>query len=244
MLRILISLLLGSVAAMVISGCRAPMPKFDPYAGHGSPRIAPPSTGISGTGDSYFTPGSQPANNVGPGIPFRQAAPTSSSWQPAAGRSSDVIAASHGEVGTGLRNAVSPASFESSASYSLEPNQGNTSSSADSLHSRIERGRLKTTDATSALPPGQFHPPSGAREISELPNPPQSNSAAPLMPIPMNTYNGTPSGLEPIPRTRHSTSMTPSSANNVAARTTSSADDSGWRPKYTPPLTHHGIVQR
>ena len=53
-------------AAVVLGGCRAPAPAFDPFAAYGPHRIAPPATGTIAPGapaDPYYRRGSQPPVN-------------------------------------------------------------------------------------------------------------------------------------------------------------------------------------
>lgn len=47
---------LSGVILLVLSGCRAPMPSFNPLAPLGNTRVPPPATGTIGTGQNYYTP--------------------------------------------------------------------------------------------------------------------------------------------------------------------------------------------
>jgi len=49
--------LLLLLPALLATGCHVPMPKFQPFAGSGSPRVPPPATGSYGKSDSYYNGG-------------------------------------------------------------------------------------------------------------------------------------------------------------------------------------------
>lgn len=114
------------VLALLATGCHAPMPSFQPFAGSGSPRVPPPSTGSYGKPDGYYNgapAGAQSMNNA------RSMKADETSGARGAGAASNVLArqtpsawhTSDQPVGTGttstaaVHSGVQPAAASASA---------------------------------------------------------------------------------------------------------------------------------
>ena len=70
---------LASLVLLLVSGCRAPMPSFNPLAPLGSTRVPPPGTGTIGTNGNYYTPPTRPTTTPAIGTGFRPS-PTTNKW--------------------------------------------------------------------------------------------------------------------------------------------------------------------
>jgi len=68
---------LAGIVILVLSGCRAPMPKFDLLSPYGTSRVPAPGTGTIGTGGTYYTPPANPTTNSPIGTGFRPSPPNS-----------------------------------------------------------------------------------------------------------------------------------------------------------------------
>lgn len=197
--------------ATLMTGCRAPAPTIDPYAAHGSPRIAPPGTGSFG--DSYYPGGqqnqSQPvgATSSAPqdqvSVLADSPAPTQAGWQRVGHSAATTLATDSTAVGTGLRpTALEAGNTTATARASLEANPS-------SLEARIAKGRMQINDATTIRGQNQFQPPTIPASTQPAAARRQPNQ---LSPIPA----GTAPSLLPVPNAGDGAATTP-----------------GWRAKYT-----------
>lgn len=69
---------LAALVLLLASGCRAPMPSFNPLAPLGTTRVPPPGTGAIGAGGSYYTP-PRPSASPAIGTGFRPT-PATNKW--------------------------------------------------------------------------------------------------------------------------------------------------------------------
>lgn len=198
-------------------GCRAPVPPVSDISPYGVTRIEPPHTGSYGTADSYYQP---PATGTKPPVSARgDATPTPTTnhvagakssgnesdlaWRSPTARSAEHdtgapvqrIGATIGGASAGDRAARTVSHDEPVAADDGAYTPGSTLSlipatPAASQRDAIELGGMPVNDATNLREPATFTPQGNVRDISELPEPPESvrtrirTAGAPQFPAP------------------------------------------------------------
>jgi hypothetical protein len=217
---------------LTAAGCHVPMPKFQPFAGAGSPRVPPPATGSYGKADSYYnnTPAAAqstaPAEDAQPAILADSGGwrtpelPIGSGVMPAstasgvgASISRDQLAAPQGNPSS-ARSGSTTSGAQQATFIESQPAR---SSSAPTTTSPLSLNGMKVNDATRRSEPQRFVATGNVIEISQLPRAASVvASAAGASTIGSSTTAGASSTVTSSPTATH----------------TLSAD--GWRSKYVP----------
>ena len=149
------------VLAVLLAGCRTPMPSLNLFAPYGPSRIPPPPTGSYGASSPYYQRPAQPSSAPSAGLGQHSTIP----WRPV-GEAQD--GADDEQAG-----AVRLASGEEPVGTS------SSSKSSSSLRSRF-RG-MPLNDATTPAEPKLLKTPDeDPIEITDLPKPPSTPSPATL----------------------------------------------------------------
>jgi hypothetical protein len=187
--------LLLLLPALLATGCHVPMPKFQPFAGSGSPRVPPPATGSYGKADSYYNGGApagaqsslttEPAGqqHVASGASNIMAQHNSAgTWQPGekpvgTGTLADSTTTSHNQA-TGASPPVARASISRSSLTSPEDQAAGrhspvsfTASDRDSSTTTggLALNGMRINDATRPAEPQRFIPTGQVINITQLP---------------------------------------------------------------------------
>lgn len=222
-------LLLLAAIVLTSAGCHLPMPKFQPFAGAGSPRVPPPATDSYGKPDTYYnsTP-SAGAQSATPAAATTQTTLADGGWRtPTHAIGSGVMTPSSttpnsttSSMGAISRDRLGPPPASQPAQpgsiYTAPNAQQATFIESPTTHnsttsSTLMLNGMKVNDATRTAEPARFIPTGGAIEISQLPRPTAAAFTSP--------------GVGSMP----AATASPTSA---AAAQPLSAD--GWRSKYVP----------
>jgi hypothetical protein len=248
MLRSLLLLL----PALLVTGCHVPMPKFQPFAGSGSPRVPPPATGSYGKPDSYYNGGApagaqsslttEPAGQqqVAEGASNIMAQHNSAGTrQPGekpvgTGTLAHSTTASHNQVG-GASLPVAGASISRSSLTSPEDQPASyhspVSFAASDRDSSTTTGGLvlngmRINDATRTSEPQRFVPTGDVINITQLPR-----ATAPSRPSGIRGFSQT--GAAPSAGVIETPPQSATAATTSGSSTVELSAD-GWRSKYIP----------
>ena len=149
------------VLAVLLAGCRAPMPSFNPFAPYGPSRVPPPPTGSYNATSPYYQRPSQPSAAPPAGLGQRATIP----WKP-------------------IGAATDEATDEDSVEVRLASGEQRERISASSKSSTPFNARLQgmpVNDATKPAEPKLLKTPDeDPIEISDLPGPPPATSSPTL----------------------------------------------------------------
>ncbi|MEQ8790431.1 MAG: hypothetical protein RIC55_29315 [Pirellulaceae bacterium] len=240
------------VLALVATGCHAPMPQLQPFAGSGSPRVPPPSTGSYGKADSYYPAGAQSSLTTEPASQQDVAAGTSNilAQQSTAGTWS----ASDEPVGTGALNSTAshaqatgvslpvvgasisrenlttpdnrPASYHSPVTFASS--ESDTSKSAGGL----ALSGMRINDATSTAEPQRFIPTGQVIDITQLPRTVPTSGAVGVRGF--SQANAAPALLSASPTPARLTASSQAAASSGSGDSAVQVSSDGWRSKYVP----------
>ena len=218
---------------LTAAGCHAPLPRFQPFAAAGSPRVPPPATGSYGRADTYYnsTPSSGAQSALLNDAASATAQTDASGWRtPETAIGSGVaMPATSPAIGASISRstAASPQSAQSTTGLSGSAAQQAAFIESPSPRNLSAAGPLalngmKVNDATQVAEPQRFLPSGDVIEISQLPR-----------------ATGT-TGTTGAPSIGSSSSATSAAATSAAASSTLGATPTqtlsadGWRSKYVP----------
>jgi hypothetical protein len=244
-----------ALSALLATGCHAPMPSFQPFAGSGSPRVPPPGTNSYGKADGYYSgapAGAQLMPTPDSADPQQVAATPSAllAQQDASGWQTTHEAIGTGVVSTTSASAAIPPSLPATAGLpvgarisrdSLSSPEGrpaayhspvtfaSAESHDDGRSSGLALNGMRVNDATAPAEPQRFVPTGQVIEISQAP-PGAGGYAAGVRGL---TQPAAPPLLQQSPTpVASSPSATAGTVTSGSATTQLSAD--GWRSKYVP----------
>ena len=164
-------LIVAFVALVVLAGCRAPMPSFDPLAPYGSTRVPAPGTGSYGSPDTYYQ-GPEATTPVGSGFRARTSATENESGVQLASHTEDNAS----QVGSGVKQAsLETARLVPSGSVTESPIRIVEPAPSES-GTRPKLNGMRVKDATRPAEPAAFNPPEEVIDISQLPKPSASTA--------------------------------------------------------------------
>lgn len=238
------------------SGCRNPMPTFNPYGGFGSPTVAPPATGAVPAGTAPAQPGafnsgiqqptSVPVTTPTSGFQFQNQQPVGSGttgWQATNSLSPHTNAAA---TAGAVNRATTPTVTNGTINETSFQGKGGATNTP-SLLERIQQGRMPANDATApagaaapvpGMPPAApgYVPQQGVPAMTSVPGYQQLRGAGLALghQAPAAQPNTNAAGHSVL--VSNPPASQPAAAAPASQTTATSPDGLKWRSKQSPVL--------